>query len=115
MSCDKIPSDLRADLRTDFRNIRVEYQRRANGSFGKTSAAEKASAEKRYEAKTCKKRVPAACWDMFQSFVTEPGPAENIQAQKSYTLSELILVVMEAAGCQVDTTNWVAFKVQFKF
>ena len=100
-------------LCADVRNIGVAYKRRVNGHFDSTSTAEKTGARQKYLGKTKQRKVPSACWDMFQAFLTESGPGAKVQAQQSYALSALILLVMEAAGCEVDVINWVDFKVQF--
>ena len=102
-----------AGLCAGVRNIVVDYKRRVNGQFDSTSAAEKLSSRQKYLAKIVRRKVPIACLDMFQAFLTESGPGAKVQAQQRYTLSDLILLVMEAAGCEVDVINWVAFKVQF--
>ena len=60
------------------------------------------------EAKSCKKKVPRACWGMFKAFLEEkPGEFDK----KEPTLADLIQRILEVAGCEIDTTNWVAYHV----
>ena len=86
----------------------MDYVRRSGGEFAETSKADKAAARKAAEAKSCKKKVPKACWGMFKAFLEEkPGEFDK----KEPTLADLIQLVIEGAGGVIDTTNWVTYHV----
>ena len=97
-----------AAIRQEKRSMRVDCVRRSGGEFAETSKADKAAARKAAEAKSCKKKVPKACWGMFKAFLEEkPGEFDK----KEPTLADLIQRILEGAGCEIYTTNWVAYHV----
>ena len=97
-----------AAIRQEKRSMRMEYVRRSGGEFAETSKADKAAARKAADAKATRKMVPKACWGMFKAFLEEkPGEFDK----KEPTLADLIQRILEGAGCEIDTTNWVAYHV----
>ena len=97
-----------AAIRQEKRSMRVDYRRRSGGEYAKTSKADKAAARKAADAKATRKMVPKACWDMFKAFLEEkPGEFDKQEP----TLADLIQRILEGAGCEIDTTNCVAYHV----
>ena len=97
-----------AAIRQEKRSMRVDYVRRSGGEFAETSKADKAAARKAADAKATRKMVPKACWGMFKAFLEEkPGEFDKNEP----TLADLIQRILEGAGCEIDTTNWVAYHV----
>ena len=97
-----------AAIRQEKRSMRVDLVRRSGGEFAETSKADKAAARKAADAKATRKMVPKACWGMFKAFLEEkPGEFDKNEP----TLADLIQRILEGAGCEIDTTNWVAYHV----
>ena len=84
-----------AAIRQEKRSMRMDYVRRSGGEFAETSKADKAAARKAAEAKSCKKKVPKACWGMFKAFLEEkPGEFDKNEP----TLADLIQRILEGAS-----------------
>ena len=97
-----------AAIRQEKRSMRTQYSLSSEGDGRRTNKADKAAARKAAEAKSCKKKVPKACWGMFKAFLEEkPGEFDKNEP----TLADLIQRILEGAGCEIDTTNWVAYHV----
>ena len=97
-----------AAIRQEKRSMRTQYSLSSEGDGRRTNKADKAAARKAAEAKSCKKKVPKACWGMFKAYLGAEG--EKFGKQEP-TLADLIQLVIEGAGGVIDTTNWVTYHV----
>ena len=52
--------------------------------------------------------MPKACWDMFKAFLRVDGEDKG---KAEPTLADLIQRIIEGAGGEIDTTNWVTYLV----
>ena len=95
-------------IRQQKRSMREDYRRRSGGEYAKTSKGDKAAARRSYLKDVKVKKVPKACWDMFKAFLRVEGEEKG---KAEPTLADLIQVIIEGAGGEIDTTNWVTYLV----